>query len=120
MPGALYHTIGRGNGGQKTFLDEWDYQTFIDALGEVKRKIPFVIYAYCLMPNHFHLLIEAKRFPLSVVMQRLLTRYVKRFHLRHRRNGHLFQARYKAILCQKDGYLQELLRYIHLNESGPR
>jgi hypothetical protein len=67
------------------------------------------------MPNHFHLLIETRRFPLSVIMQRLLTRYVRRFNFRHRRIGHLFQGRYKAILCQRDAYLQELLRYIHLN-----
>ena len=84
-------------------------------MAELKRMIPFSIYAYCLMSNHFHLLIEIQRIPLSVIMQRLLTRYVKRFNSRHHRVGHLFQGRYKAILCQRDAYLQELLRYIHLN-----
>ncbi len=115
VAGALYHTIARGNDGQKTFLDEKDYQVFVDGLGELKRTTAFSVYAYCLMPNHFHLLIETQRVPLSVIMQRLLTRYVKRFNFRHRRIGHLFQGRYKAILCQRDAYLQELLRYIHLN-----
>ena len=115
VAGALYHTIARGNGGQKTFLDEKDYQAFVDGLGELKRTTPFSVYAYCLMPNHFHLLIELQRFPLSVIMQTLLTRYVRSFNFRHRRIGHLFQGRYKAILCQRDAYLQELLRYIHLN-----
>ena len=115
VTGALYHTIARGNNGRKTFLDEKDYQVFVDGLGELKRTMPFSVYAYCLMPNHFHLLIETQRVPLSVIMQRLLTRYVKRFNFRHRRTGHLFQGRYKAIVCQKDAYLQELLRYIHLN-----
>jgi REP element-mobilizing transposase RayT len=115
VAGALYHTIARGNNGRKTFLDEKDYQVFLDGLGEMKRRTPFSIYAYCLMPNHFHLLVETGRVPLSVIMQRLLTRYVKLFNFRHHRIGHLFQGRYKAILCQKDAYLQELLRYIHLN-----
>jgi len=115
VSGALFHIIARGNGGQKTFLDEQDYQTFVDGLDELKRKTLFLVYAYCLMPNHFHLLIEIKQFPLSAIMQRLLTRYVKSFNFRHRRIGHLFQGRYKAILCQKEPYLQELLRYIHLN-----
>jgi len=115
VPDALFHVIARGNNGQMTFLDERDYQAFVEALGELKRKAPFLVYAYCLMPNHFHILIETKRFPLSGIMQRLLTRYVKGFNFRHRRVGHLFQGRYKAILCQKDAYLQELLRYIHLN-----
>ena len=67
------------------------------------------------MPNHFHLLIEVNRFSLSVIMQRLLTQYVKSFNLRHHRVGHLFQGRYKAILCQKDAYLLQLIRYVHLN-----
>lgn len=115
VAGGLYHTIARGNDGQKTFLDEKDYQVFVDQLDELKRTTPFSVYAYCLMLNHFHLLVETQRVPLSVIMQRLLTRYVKRFNFRHRRIGHLFQGRYKAILCQRDAYLQKLLRYIHLN-----
>ena len=85
--GGLYHTIARGNDGQKTFLDEKDYQVFVAQLGELKRTTPFSVYTYCLMPNHFHLLMETQRVPLSVIMQRLLTRYVKRFNIRHRRCG---------------------------------
>ena len=115
VPGALFHVIARGNGGQKTFLDDRDFQMFIEALSALKKKTPFLIYAYCLMPNHFHLLIETEQLHLSVIMQRLLTRYVRSFNFRHRRIGHLFQGRFKAILCQRDAYLQELLRYIHLN-----
>jgi len=114
-PGSLFHVMARGNDGRKTFLDAQDYQAFFRALSEQKQKTPFLIYAFCLMPNHFHLLMETERFSLSVIMQRLLTRYVKRFNFRHQRVGHLFQGRYKAILCQKDSYLQELIRYIHLN-----
>jgi putative transposase len=114
-PGSLFHVMARGNDGRKTFLDAQDYQAFFRALSEQKQKTPFLIYAFCLMPNHFHLLMETERFSLSVIMQRLLTRYVKRFNFRHQRVGHLFQGRYKAILCQKDSYLQELIRYVHLN-----
>jgi len=119
-PGALFHVIARGNDRQKTFLDGQDYQAFFRALSEQKQKTPFLIYSFCLMPNHFHLLMETKRFSLSVIMQQLLTRYVKRFNFRHQHVGHLFQGRYKAILCQKDSYLQELIRYIHLNPVRAR
>lgn len=107
--------MARGNAGQRTFLDKRDYQAFLQILSEVKQQTSFLLYAYCLMPNHFHLLVEVNRFSLSLIMQRLLTRYSKHFNIRHRRFGHLFQGRYKAIVCQKDVYLQELLRYIHLN-----
>lgn len=115
VAGALHHVIARGNDGQKTYLDEKDYQVFVNGLDELKKATPFSLYVYCLMPNHFHLLIETQRVPLSVIMQRLLTRYVRQFNFRHRRIGHLFQGRYKAILCQKDTCLLELLRYLHLN-----
>jgi len=95
---SLYHTIARGNGGQKTFLDEKDYQAFAGGSGELKRTTLFSVYAYCLMPNVFHVLIETRRFPLSLIMQRLLTRFVRSFNFRHHRIEHLFQGRYKAIL----------------------
>ena len=107
--------MARGNGGQKTFRDQADCQSFLEILSDLKKQTPFLLYAYCLMPNHVHLLVEVNRFPLSLIMQRLLTRYSKHFNIRHRRLGHLFQGRYKAILCQKDAYLLELIRYIHLN-----
>jgi putative transposase len=67
------------------------------------------------MPNHFHLLLRTGDVPISIVMKRLLTEYAVRFNRRHRRYGHLFQNRYKSILCQEDAYLLELVRYIHLN-----
>lgn len=107
--------MARGNRGQRTFKDKFDYQTFLRIISELKTQKSFLLHAYCLMPNHFHLLVEVNRFALSTIMQSLLTRYSKRFNIRHRRLGHLFQGRYKAILCQKDAYLQELVRYTHLN-----
>jgi REP element-mobilizing transposase RayT len=115
FPGALFHVIARGNGRQKTFRDQADYRAFLAMLASLKQQKPFQLYAYCLMPNHFHLLLEVDRVPLAHLMQPLLTRYAKAFNGRHRRVGHLFQARYQAILCQRDTYLQALVRYLHLN-----
>ena len=73
------------------------------------------IYARALMPNHFHILCKTKNIPLSTSMRKMLTGYVVNFNGRHRRRGHLFQNRYKSIVCQEDLYLKELVRYIHLN-----
>jgi REP element-mobilizing transposase RayT len=84
-------------------------------LGRQKAKLPFYLYAYCLMPNHFHLLIERRDDSISRIMQRLLTAYSQYYHRKQQRSGHLLQGRYKAILCQTDRYLAELVRYIHLN-----
>jgi putative transposase len=113
--GLLYHVMARGNDGQKIFLGENDYQAFIEALRTVRQRYPFCLYAYVLMPNHFHLLLEVHRFPTARILQSLLTGYARRFNKIHRRRGHLFEGRYKAIVCDRDSYLLELVRYIHLN-----
>jgi REP-associated tyrosine transposase len=113
--GLLYHVMARGNDGQKIFLGESDYQAFIEALRTVRQRYPFFLYAYVLMPNHFHLLLEVHRFPTARILQSLLTGYARRFNKIHRRRGHLFEGRYKAIVCDRDSYLLELVRYIHLN-----
>ena len=113
--GLLYHVIARGNDGQKIFLSESDYQAFIEALRTVRQRYPFSLYAYVLMSNHFHLLLEVHHFPTARILQSLLTGYVRRFNKIHHRRGHLFEGRYKAIVCDRDSYLLELVRYIHLN-----
>jgi putative transposase len=113
--GLLYHVMARGNDGQKIFIGEGDYQAFIEALRTVRQRYPFSLYAYVLMPNHFHLLLEVHRFPTARILQSLLTGYARRFNKIHRRRGHLFEGRYKAIVCDQDSYLLELVRYIHLN-----
>ena len=113
--GLLYHVIARGNNGQKIFLRETDYEAFLEALRVVRKRYPFYLYAYVLMSNHFHLLLEVQRYSTARILQSLLTGYVRRFNRIHRRKGHLFQGRYKAILCDRDSYLMELVRYIHLN-----
>jgi len=115
FPGALYHVIARGNNRQKIFLGEKDYSRFLARLKLYKKKFNFILYSYAFMPNHIHLLIEASDVPLSQIMQPLELSYTQYFNLVHGRVGHLFQGRYKAILCQKDAYLMELIRYIILN-----
>ena len=115
FPGALYHVISRGNQRQDIFLDEKDLKTYLSYLSEYKIRYPFRLYAYALMKNHFHLLLEVEEIPLSKIMQSLLFRYTRYFNKRYGKVGHLFQGRYRAILCDKDAYLLELVRYIHLN-----
>jgi putative transposase len=100
---------------QKIFLKRSDYQGFLEALRVVRRRYPFYLYAYVLMSNYFHLLLEVKDAPTARIMQSLLTDYVRRFNAVHRQRGHLFQGRYKAIVCDRESYLLELVRYIHLN-----
>lgn len=114
-PGVLYHVIVRGNQRQKTFLGSVDYQTYLEKLTQYRRKYDVTIYAYCLMPNHVHLLLECGKTPLGKFMQGLQQSYTQSFNRKYNKVGHLFQGRYKAILCQKDAYLLELIRYIHLN-----
>lgn len=114
-PGLLYHVIVRGNQRRKTFLNDTDYQAYIERLGRYRRKYGHTIHAYCLMPNHVHLLIESGTEPLGKFMQGLQQSYSQYFNLRHHKSGHVFQGRYKAIVCQQDEYLLQLIRYIHLN-----
>jgi len=114
-PGLLYHVIVRGNQRQKTFVGERDYQSYLERLGKYRRKFDVALYAYCLMPNHIHLLLETSSQPLSKFMQGLQQSYTQYFNRTHRKVGHLFQSRYKAIVCDRDEYLIELVRYIHLN-----
>ncbi len=113
--GALYHVIARGNQRQDIFLDDRDFQTYLAYLSEYKSKFSFHLYAYALMRNHIHILLEVKETPLSKGMQILQFRYTRYFNKRYKKTGHLFQGRYRAILCDKDTYLFELIRYIHLN-----
>ena len=114
-PGVLYHVIVRGNQRQKTFTAESDYQAYMERLARYRKKYDYVLHAYCLMPNHVHLLVESSEQPLAKFMQGLQQSYSQYFNLRHRKTGHVFEGRYKAILCQKDQYLLQLIRYIHLN-----
>jgi REP element-mobilizing transposase RayT len=114
-PGALHHIIVRGIERCKIFRDDQDRHRFLDRLGGIVEDTGTVCYAWALIPNHFHLLLRTGSVPIASVMRRLLTGHAVSFNRRHHRTGHLFQNRYKSILCQEDAYLLELVRYIHLN-----
>jgi len=114
-PGAFYHVMTRGNRKETIFKDDKDRLRFLRKLLEYKEKYGFALYAYILMKNHIHLLIETKNTPLSKVMQGLLQSYTQWYNGKYRTVGHLFQGRYKAVLCDKKVYLLNLIRYIHLN-----
>lgn len=107
--------MARGVDGRETFSDHLDRRLFLTALAELKRGTSCILFAYCLMGNHFHLAIKVDKIPLSQILQRLLTRYATAFNVRHDRTGHLFQARYKAVLCLNEAYLLCLIDYIHNN-----
>ncbi len=120
FPHAFYHVIVRGNQRQKVFWKNEDFEDYLSKLGVYRDKFGFAIYAYCLMPNHVHLLIETGDIPLSKIMHGLQFSYTQAFNRRRKKVGHLFQGRYKAIICDKDAYLLELIRYIHLNPVRSR
>ena len=114
-PGALHHVIVRGIEKRDIFRDDHDRNSFLERLGAILDESGTRCYAWALLPNHCHLLFETGLSPIATVMRRLLTGYAVTFNRRHRRHGHLFQNRYKSILCQQEVYLKELVRYIHLN-----
>jgi REP element-mobilizing transposase RayT len=114
-PGILHHVMGRGIESKEIFFNDTDRTDFIDRLAALCEEGALEVYAWVLMPNHFHLLCKTRNRPLSSSMRKILTGYVVNFNRRHRRYGHLFQNRYKSIVCQEDRYLKELVRYIHLN-----
>lgn len=114
-PGGLYHLINRGIERREIFLCENDYRYFKDIIGELVEEEQVQCYAWALMPNHFHLLIVRGATPIATFMSRLLTRYAVYYNRKYKRSGHLFQNRYKSVLCDKDSYLKKLVAYIHLN-----
>jgi putative transposase len=113
--GALHHIICRGIERKEIFSDDLDRDDFVSRLETVLVQTSTRCYAWALIPNHCHLLLQTGSVPVATVMRRLLTGYATKFNRRHGRHGHLFQNRYKSILCQEEPYLLELVRYIHLN-----
>ena len=116
-PGALHHIIARGIERSEIFRDNTDRNNFLDRFGGIIKETNTRCFAWALIPNHFHLLLKTGNVPIVTVMRRLLTGYAVSYNRRHHRSGHLFQNRYKSILCQEDAYLLELVRYIHLNPA---
>ncbi len=114
-PGAFYHVTGRGNARQKIFLSDVDKQRFLLFVETGVEQYGYRIHAYCLMDNHYHLLMETPNANLSRILHRLNSGYTTYYSRKHKRTGHLLQGRPRALLVDKDAYGLELSRYIHLN-----
>jgi putative transposase len=113
--GSYYHVISRGNEGRNIFYDDKDRRVFLDILAEVSDRFEIDVYAFVLMSNHYHFLLQTKNANLSRAMQWLGVTYSRRFNNRHSRSGHLFQGRFKSIVVENDAYVVELSCYIHRN-----
>jgi putative transposase len=114
-PGALHHIVIRGIERKGIFVDDKDREDFLERLSGLLEENATPCYGWALMTNHVHVLLRTGAVPISSIMRRLLTGYAVRFNRRYRRHGHLFQNRYKSILCEEDQYLVQLIAYIHLN-----
>ena len=115
--GACYHVMSRGVARMPTFRDDEDRRSFLEIVGDLVGRGALEVHAFCLMPNHYHLLVGTPLGELSRWMRHVNGDYVRRFNVRHRRVGHLWQGRYKAILVEEGTYLMECSRYIHLNPN---
>ena len=118
--GAVYHVTSRGNARQNIVLDNRDRSLFLSLLAHVVDRYGWLCHAYCLMDNHYHLLIETPKPNLSLGMRQLNGRYTQTYNRRHERVGHLFQGRFTAILVEKEAHLLELCRYVVLNPVGAK
>jgi len=119
-PGALYHVTSRGNAREPIFLEDADRYVFLDRLREVVESHCWLCHAYCLMTNHYHLLVETPEANLSRGMRRLNGRYSQGFNRRHERVGHLLQGRFTGVLVERESHLLELARYVVLNPVRAR
>lgn len=113
--GAIYHVIQRGNNRKLIFVYDRDKGVLLEILSEVKEICDFKLYAYVIMNNHYHLLIQALNIPISRIMHRINTRYAKYYNFSRNRTGPVFNSRYRGILVQDESYLLNLIRYIHNN-----
>ena len=118
--GAFYHVICRGNQRQVIFRSDADRKYYLEQLEQYRQRYGFRVYAYVLMSNHVHLLIQTGEAALSRIMQGLQLKYTRYYNSKYKKVGHLFQGRYKAILCDRQAYLLELVRYLHLNPGRMR
>ena len=120
--GAIYHVMNRGDRREDIVRDDKDRERFVETLGEACQKTGWQVHAYCLMRNHFHLVVETPRANLCIGMQWLLGTFTARFNRRHRLFGHLFSGRYKSLLVDGsgDGYLRRVCDYVHLNPARAR
>jgi REP element-mobilizing transposase RayT len=120
FPGAVYHVTSRGDRREPIFVDDCDRQRFLEVLAQAMARFDALVTAYCLMGNHYHLVLHTRRANLSRVMRHINAVYSQAFNRRHDVVGHLFQGRFKAILVDRDAYLLELCRYVELNPVRAR
>ena len=120
FPGALYHVMARGNARQAIVFDDRDRRALLANLARVSTRFQWRLWAYCLMNNHYHVLLQTSRPHLSLGMRELNGIYAQNFNRRHGRVGHVFQGRYRALLVDRDSYLLEVSRYIMLNPVRAR
>jgi len=118
--GAVYHVTSRGNAREDIYRSDEDREMFLDVLDYVVERFGWICHAYCLMTNHYHLMIETPQANLSRGMSRLNGMYTQRFNRKHSRVGHVFQGRFKSIIVDKDAYLLELSRYVVRNPVAAR
>ena len=111
----IYHIIDRGNNRQDVFHKPADFEAFLKALRDLKERKPFKLYGYCLLNDHFHLLMRPLQAPISRIMQSLLVSHTQRYHKHHRSGGHVWQGRFKSPVIQDDEHLLTVLRYIEAN-----
>jgi REP element-mobilizing transposase RayT len=115
FPGAVYHVTSRGNARADIFEDDSDRELFLKILGQVVKRFNWLCHSYCLMGNHYHLLIETPEGNLSAGMRQLNGVNTQAFNWTHHRDGHVFKGRFKAVLVEKESHLPELCRYVVLN-----
>lgn len=115
FPGAIYHIMARGNYRQNIFKDDEDFKVFLVLMQDAKTKYGFKLHAYCLMTNHYHLLLETEQTEIWKIMKRINQIYAAYYNEKYRLTGHLFQGRYKSCLVENDSYFLQTSRYIHLN-----
>jgi REP element-mobilizing transposase RayT len=119
-PNSLYHIVARGNNQRRIFRSSRDYRKILNILEDTKKKYPFYLYSYNLLPNHYHFEIETREIPISKVMHQINNIYAKHFRRRYGGSGHLFQGRFFSAIVDKNSYFWALARYIDLNavEAG--
>lgn len=118
--GLVYHVINRGNNHQNVFRKQADFAAFLSTLAELKERKPFELYGYCLLNNHFHLLLRPTGATISRIMQSLLVSHTQRYHRHYKSGGHVWQGRFKSPVIQSDEHLLTVLRYIEANPLRAR
>jgi putative transposase len=114
-PGLYYHVFARGNNKDPIFFEKANYQRFLNTIEKNRLPLHFKLYAYSLLPNHFHLMVQVQSVPLAKIMQILMTAYTMYANKKYHRVGHIFQGRYQSIIVEKETYLLQVNRYIHIN-----